>query len=188
MSGTFVIAMLPRIRSMMCCHSTSGVRLTTMRWRSWQVVHRSATSDCPFPAGRACDTPEICSSGRRCGHAGANCGDCLLASARSTLALWPAATLTGADALHRVLAGRQIARLETALVLADHHEGQVAIGILQFHHRTDDRLAAGIIDHTLYRALVVRRPGGPGDEHGSRRNPERETSRDVPEHHVNSSV
>jgi len=95
---------------------------------------------------------------------------------------------TGADALHRVLAGGQVVRLETALILARHHEGQVAISVLQFHHGTDDRLAAGIIHHTLYRALVVRRAGGPGDKHGPRRNSERETSRDVPECHMNSSV
>ncbi len=132
----------------------------------------------------------------RCGHAGGSSGD-LLAGEREVdlgaLAGGDAhrrrrALETGADALHRVLAGRQIARLETALILAHHHEGQVAIGVLELDHRADDRLAAGIIHHTLYRALVVRRPGGPGDEHGSRRNSERETSRDVPERHMNSSV
>jgi len=87
------------MRSMVCSHSGSVVRFTTMRWVSWQVVQRSLTSDCPSPAGKSRDTLLICSSGTRYGHAGGRIVPCLLASARSIFALLPPSTVTGADLL-----------------------------------------------------------------------------------------
>jgi hypothetical protein len=62
----------------------------------------------------------------------------------------PLAREAGADALHLVLPDRQVLGLEAAFARADHHEGQAAIGVLEFHEGANDRLAGGVVDDALH--------------------------------------
>ena len=77
----------------------------------------------------------------------------------------PFALIVAGDALHAVLARRQVFHLEPALVAADHHEGQSPLVVLELDEGAGHRLAGGVADDPRHRAAVC----GP---HGRRRDHE----------------
>ena len=62
----------------------------------------------------------------------------------------PCALEAGADALHPIGAGRQVLRFEAPLPLADDHEGQTPLIILQFNKGARNRLTGGVAHHALH--------------------------------------
>ena len=62
-----------------------------------------------------------------------------------------------ADALHRVIARRQVVHRVTALGLRDRHESEAALGIDQFDVRAGQRLPGRTLDHALHASGKVLR-------------------------------
>lgn len=90
-----------------------------------------------------------------------------------------------ADPLDGIFARRQVAGLEAALVLAHHHESQMAVSIDEFHHGAGNRLAGRIIDNALNDAAAVGRLGG--RRHDAERDAGGKKSSEVLQCHVLSS-
>ena len=90
-----------------------------------------------------------------------------------------------ANALHPVTAGRQVFRLEAALLAADHHEGQALLIVLQFHEGAGDRLPRCVVDDTGQDAVVLRRRDRKrGDQHRCRRASREQIPRNAPAVHL----
>ncbi len=67
---------------------------------------------------------------------------------------------TGPDTLNHVFTGRQVVRFKAALLLAHHHEGQMAVCIGELHHGAGNRLAGRVIHHALNDGAIIGRLGG----------------------------
>jgi hypothetical protein len=91
----------------------------------------------------------------RCGHAGQRKIDLRTLAALDRQRRRPAAFEAATDALHHVLARRQVVGVEAALLLAHHHEGEMALPIGELHHGAGYRLPGRIVHDALNGAAVA---------------------------------
>ena len=165
--------MRARILRTVNAQSSRGMWKPTNRSVLWQVVQRAATSFLPSPSGNSFETVTISASGVFIGQARGSMG-ALLVGQRQILFRGLAlryihrrgniALIAAADSLDHVLAGGQIAHGVAPLRLADDHEFQMAVVVLQLHKRAGDRFSGRVLHDALDGGIIFRRPGKLGAE------------------------